>query len=295
MRRFGKGARPSVEPSRERLDQEAAAEMRRIAAPAAPHWSADRPAPAVAPRPPEALPASDHRSAEGPAIAGRRRPSAGPPNPGEWSEEADEGDDDEEPLTPEEERQAVTAFALLQLAERDGHQAVPEDLAFEPTDPFVAETMRDRALQRFFGQREARPGIPRVPGGPGGGGGSRTEAQRAQTSVKWTVGSRPRAVPPKKPSPREVSGSRAVRTGRTPKAAPVERAPARKPTAKKLPAKAQPAKKAPTKKSVAGRPTKAAEPKQPAAKKPAMGRTTKAETAPVEKRPGQRRTRPPSD
>ncbi len=145
-------------------------------------------------------------------------------------------------LTPEEETEAMTEFALLQLAEREGHQAMPEDLIFERTDPFAAETARDRALTRFFDQQAlTRRGAHRAEQNQSTG--NRQQAQRASAQVKWTVGARPKAVPAVEDEP-PARRARAPRTT-TPKARQgQERLP--KASSKATPTKATPTKATPT-------------------------------------------------
>ena len=191
------------QPTREEIEQEAAAELNRSVQRSLASSESAYPAPArPVPRPEE-------------------------DEPPQWTPEYDESSgwdiSAEARLSAAEEEEAVTGLAIQQLAERWGRSA-PEDHIIARVHPSQAEEARDRALREAVARqaRFAKP-VRRVP--------VPTQTTRGFSS-SWTNSS-----PGAASSEPMVWESAMPITSAAEKAAPAKKAPAKKAPAKKAPAK----------------------------------------------------------
>ena len=209
------------QPTREEIEQEAAAELNRSMRRSLPPSSPSGYATPMAPENPSAW-SQDPGSSRGSAGAGS------------WVTDG---------LTSSEEEETVTELAIQQMAERWGGKGSLEDHVISRVNPTEAEDARDRALRQAMANqaRFAKP-VRRVQvpqGSSGGFSGSWTSSPTANTSKRMVWES---ALPTKDLSSQEQaeepSMERApVRARAKAKKAPAKKAPAKKATAKKAPAK----------------------------------------------------------
>ncbi|HEV2069528.1 MAG TPA: hypothetical protein VGR26_07030 [Acidimicrobiales bacterium] len=265
------------QPTREEIEQEAAAELNRSMRRSLPPSSSGYSTP-MAPETPSAW-------GQDPG------PSRGSAGAGSWVTDG---------LSSSEEEETVTELAIQQMAERWGGKGSLEDHVISRVNPTDAEDARDRALRQAMANqaRFAKPARRiQVPQSSSGGfAGSWTSSPTANTSKRmvWEsalptrdLSSRGAAEEP--PDERAPARPRAKAEKASPKrAAPAKKAPAKKTAARKTAARKAPAEKASPKRAAAAK--KTAVKKAPAAKKAAVKKAPAAKKAAVKRAPAAKKT-----